>query len=646
VLQERGRGPLSTDPRIGTEIAGYRIEARIGRGGMATVYLAEHLRPRRRVALKILDPELAADTEFRNRFERESQLAASLEHPNIIPVYDAGESVDVAYIAMRYVQGRDLSTVLEEDGRLETAQCAEVVAQIADALDAAHGLGLVHRDVKPGNIVLQGDRAYLTDFGLTKRLDAATVNTDTGRFLGTIAYAAPEQFEGRPLDARTDQYSLACVAFHCLTGRRPYPADQEAAVMFAHLRQPPPRVHDLLPDLPPALDGVIGKGMAKAKEDRYPSCRAFAEALDRSLMTGTPAGQKRRSAIVAVAGLVAIAAAAALAISTAARGGDDGEVGPSPSPRSSASASTGVSAAETAIVSIDVSTYDAQRFPTEVYPTSITVGEGAIWFRAGLGLGRANQLGKLNPATGIVVDYIQEVGLCLSTIGVNRHCAAAGLGSVWTVGGIPGEPLILYRVDPLTNEVVDSHRLARRAGSPTDITIGAGDVWVSAEGGVPIFRYSPVSDEVTTIQTGGSTGSIAFGDGFLWVVDPLNGVVHRIDARSSQVTGEPIAFAGSPDDVAVGGGYVWISDYANDEVIRMLVSASPNFVSYTVGDRPGAIAFGADAVWVANSDDTVSRIDQFTGEVTSILVGGIPGDVAFGGGRIWLTTSGSERNLI
>src|SRR5689334_2011919 len=210
---------MSQDTRIGQEIAGYRIESLLGRGGMSVVYLAAQEFPKRKVALKLLAPELVDEPGFRERFIRESNAAASLDHPNVIPIYGAGEEKGVLWIAMRYVEGTDLAHLIRDEGALPPERTVHFVEQVAAALDAAHRRGLVHRDVKPGNILLgEGDHAYLTDFGITKRREAGTDFTKTGDFLGTVDYAAPEQIKGETVDGRADVYSLGCVTYECLTG--------------------------------------------------------------------------------------------------------------------------------------------------------------------------------------------------------------------------------------------------------------------------------------------------------------------------------------------------------------------------------------------------------------------------------------------
>jgi serine/threonine-protein kinase len=261
------------DPRLGTEIAGYRIERRIGRGGMGVVYLAEHLTLRRRAAFKLIVPELAESEGFRERFVREARIAAGLTHPNIVTVYDAGEVGDVLYIAMQYIPGSDLSQILHRERRLGPYRILDFGRQIASALDTAHASGLIHRDVKPANVLIDGRHAYLTDFGLTKvRSGGATQLTRSGEVVGTTHYLAPEQVEGRDLDGRADVYALACLIFHCLTGRVPFPRDSDMAVMYAHVHDAPPRVSDERPGLPEELDAVIEKALDKSPDRRFATC--------------------------------------------------------------------------------------------------------------------------------------------------------------------------------------------------------------------------------------------------------------------------------------------------------------------------------------------------------------------------------------
>ena len=276
------------DPRIGTVVAGYRLDAFIGRGGMGMVYRAEDQQPGtrgRKAAVKLLAPELAADERFSERFRQESQTAASIDHPNIIPIYEAGEEDGVLYIAMRYVEGDDLHAFLRRNGPLPANLALDIIGQVAAALDVAHLRGLVHRDVKPGNVLLvppsdpsEPPHVYLTDFGLTKQVSATGGLTQAGQFVGTIDYVAPEQVQGKEVDPRTDVYALGCVLFECLTGQSPFRRDEEAAALWAHISEPPPRVTDHRPDLPPELDEIVARAMAKSPGDRFSTCRELAAA--------------------------------------------------------------------------------------------------------------------------------------------------------------------------------------------------------------------------------------------------------------------------------------------------------------------------------------------------------------------------------
>jgi hypothetical protein len=288
---------MATDARIGSELAGYRIEAPIGRGGMGVVYRAEQLRLGRKVALKLLAPELAENQGFRTRFEHESRLAAALDHPNIVPLFEAGEADGLLFISMRYVEGTDLRELLSRHGRLEPERALAIAAQVGSALDAAHTRGLVHRDVKPGNILIAGDAApdlpehcYLTDFGLTKDTSSPVELTATGTFVGTIDYIAPEQIEGAKPDGRGDQYALACVLFECLTGHPPFPRDEEIVVMWAHLQDEPPTVTADRPELPVAIDAVIAQAMAKSPKERFSTCTAMVAAARAALLSGSMVG--------------------------------------------------------------------------------------------------------------------------------------------------------------------------------------------------------------------------------------------------------------------------------------------------------------------------------------------------------------------
>lgn len=324
----------------GTELAGYLIDSLVGRGGTAYVYRARDRSLGRTVALKVLAPELANNDDFRQRFLRESQLAASLDHPNVLPIYEAGETDGTLYIAMRYVDGHNLRDVLADEGQLGTRRLLDIFAQVADALDAAHAHGLVHRDVKPANILLAPTSAgnhheyvYVSDFGVTTWAALPRDGATSGASAGVLYYVAPEQVQDRPVTGRTDVYALGCVVYQCLTGTVPFPGD-DRAVLLAHIDEVAPPITERRPDLRPAVQHVVATAMAKDADDRYPSCGAFLTALSRELRgaggptPGVPRAAsapqrppapvqvkpvrrtsiRRRALLAAVAGLVAVLA--------------------------------------------------------------------------------------------------------------------------------------------------------------------------------------------------------------------------------------------------------------------------------------------------------------------------------------------------
>ena len=297
---ERVDGTMAQGSRVGR----YRVDAVIARGGMGIVYRATDPALERSVALKVIAPELARDEEFRARFVRESRLAAALDHPNVIPVYEAGAEDGALFIAMRFVEGRDLRELIDLEGRLDPERAIRIVSQVASALDAAHARGLVHRDVKPANVLLAGapgaEHAYLTDFGIAKRRDTGGL-TQTGQMLGTIDYAAPEQISGEPVDARTDVYALGCLLFEALAGGVPFPRPTAPATMIAHLREPPPVISERAAELGTSFDGVLRRALAKSPDERFSSAGDLGAAAmaaapgttptepDRTVASGLPA---------------------------------------------------------------------------------------------------------------------------------------------------------------------------------------------------------------------------------------------------------------------------------------------------------------------------------------------------------------------
>src|SRR3954467_5196608 len=286
--------------RAGDEFGGHRIEGVLGRGGMGVVYRAVDLRLNRVVALKLIAPALSADEDFRRRFQRESELAASVHQQNVVTIYQAGEADGLLFVTMELVPGTDLRGLITERGRIDMPTASAIVTQVATALDAAHASGLVPRDVKPANVVIAGAsplHVYLTDFGLTKRTSSQTGITKTGLFVGTIDYAAPEQIKGCRVDARADVYALGCVLFEMLAGQPPFRRENEYATMYAHVSEPPPALSSLAAGVSPALDAAVARALAKDPENRFQSTGDFARAVAAAVAGDTVIEPERTVAV-------------------------------------------------------------------------------------------------------------------------------------------------------------------------------------------------------------------------------------------------------------------------------------------------------------------------------------------------------------
>ncbi|WP_280345014.1 serine/threonine-protein kinase [Nocardia neocaledoniensis] len=340
----------------GAILAGYRIERRLGGGGMGAVYLAAHPRLPRRDAVKVLDARLAVEPTFRARFEREADLAARLRHPNVVQIFDRGVDGDRLWIAMQFIDGIDAAHLLRQGlSVLTPARAVRIVAEAAKGLDYAHRQGLLHRDIKPANLLIAraddgADEVLVTDFGIARSMGETTSLTSAGSVLGTLAYAAPEQLEGAPLDERTDVYALGGTLYELLTGFVPFQRETPGAMISAHLLEPPPRASAGNPALPVALDAVIARAMAKNPDERFASCGELAEAAVDALagrtVTGdtavlprpasAPAGGPRwsraRTTLLLAGAAAAIAGVTAAGVLAAVNRGSAGAGRPAPPP--------------------------------------------------------------------------------------------------------------------------------------------------------------------------------------------------------------------------------------------------------------------------------------------------------------------------
>ena len=624
---------VDPDSYLGREVAGYQVEEVIGRGGMGVVYRAEHLRLGRKVALKVVAPQIAREPKFRERFLRESRTAGSLDHPNVVPIYDAGEADGVLYIAMRFVDGVDLATMIARDGRLEPARTARIVAQVASALDAAHEAGLVHRDVKPSNVLLpargagRGEHAYLGDFGLTKRVLSESGVTGSSAFLGTIAYVAPEQIEGRPVDARADQYSLACLVYECLTGHRPFERETDVATLYAHLRDPFPSVGEAVdPNLRSELDAALARAAAKKPADRYDSCGDLAEDLVRitgaTMGTGSQpvAGRRARSAAqsrrrLLVAGFGSAAAVAVLAI-----GGYVLWL-------SNQSAAPVILGHGVAI--IDATTNQASlgaELTNE--PTAIAADATAAWvthFAAGT-------VSRVAATEGHEVTSIP--------VGAGPGAVVAGTteGLVW-VANTTAETLSEIDAENPGRGPTTLALLFR----PGALALGDSFLWVITQtDSVAQIDAARLRLENDPINVGAEPAAVAAGGGVVWVANSLDQSLSRL-AIGLTSADAPIALGFTPGAITldVDSDALWIVDAAGRAVVRYNTRSRDQVARVPVGSRPAAIAIGGGAVWVANSGDgTVSRIDPATNEVVAIItIGGAPVGIAVSGETVWVAVA-------
>ena len=588
----------------GREIAGYRIESEIGRGGMGVVYLASQSFPERKVALKLLSPDLASDPAFRERFVHESNAAASTEHPNIVPVYGAGEADGQLYLAMRFIEGTDLESLLERKGALAPERSARICAEIADALEAAHDRGLIHRDVKPGNILLDSrERAYLTDFGLIRRIKLDTDITKTGQFMGTVDYCAPEQIKGGEIDGRADVYSLGCVLFECLTGAPPFRRDTEVATIYAHLEEDVPKASLKRPEISPLLSSVVSKAMAKRPEDRFATAGGMAEALRGS--SGRRPGPRRRSILI---GLGAVLALLGIGIAILALRSDETSQSPP-----SAESPTAATVPLNSLIRVDPETGEVVSEPTPI-PSSvdnrpqIEIGEGGVWVLAG------PNVVHVDPTDGTIVGTVSLGGGAAAAF----DSIAVGSRTVW-VGALPG----IVRINPATDRELRPVRLYPPGALPQQsfVAIGSGSAW-GLTTDARLTRVDPQTGATErTKDIGQSASGLSGGFDALWIIDSLQGTLTRVEPETLDPD-TPVAVTGDLDAIATGAGFVWILDSSAGVVIPVDPATSLPGSPIRVGQGPTDVAVGLGAIWVTNNGDgTISKIDPVTGNVETFEIG-------------------------
>ena len=601
----------------GDVVAGYEIGALAGRGGMGEVFRARDVRLERPVALKLLAERLSDDDGFRERMLRESRLAASLDHPNVVPIYEAGDAEGRLFIAMRFVDGVDLRALLRREGPLEPARAIAIATQVADALDAAHAKGLVHRDVKPSNVLLDQqagrEHVYLADFGLTQSV--SDTGPADGQLMGTVDYVAPEQIRGDRVDGRADVYALGCLLFEALTGSLPFSGASDVAVVYAHLSEEPPRASERRPGLRSEVDAVLAGAMAKDPEDRPDTCRALVEATREAL--GLGASGRGARALVAVA-----LGALALAIATVAAG----------------VLLVGSEAAEAepggAILEVDPRSGEAVgSVPTVAAPTHIAATSGQVWFAT------TDTVWRLDPTVGRPVK-VEAVGYVHDLAGVDRTMYVARDGEkllegiVVPYGAVDGArsdgvsllacalsaspslglwaagcPNVQHvRVEPNRISVDRTVRIPFQqpttAGTVRNclcsMTVGAGSLWVAGDAADPrVFRVTPAGKLSAAIRLPHAPRAIAFAAGAIWVSGPLDDVVMRIDPETNRVVAR-VPVAGGPAGMVAYRGQLWVALHVGGKLARIDTARSRVATEVDVAGHPFELAVARDRLWVTS----------------------------------------------
>jgi YVTN family beta-propeller protein len=607
---------------VGQTLAGYRLERLIGRGGMGEVYLAHDPRLDRPVALKLLSSELAEDEGFRKSLLRESRLAASLDHPNAVPIYEAGEEDGRLFVAMRYVAGTDLRALLRREGALDPARAVHLAGQVATALDAAHADGLVHRDVKPSNVLVDDlagrEHCYLADFGLTLRSSEGVLAE--GSLMGTLDYIAPEQIRGDALDGAADQYALACLLYECLTGMAPFRRDSEVATLFAHLEEAPPLASDSHPGLPAELDAVLQRGMAKDPAERFPDCRGMLAAAEDALGVGR--GMRRSHRIAVVAG-VALAVTAAVAVALVAS--DPGKVAEDP-PGS--------------LVRLDPRSGKVEAtHDLPASPSSVVVGGGVVWAGAYLD----NVLWRLDPRTGALAR-VRSVGSPRDLAYRNDTVYVAADGPDRLEGNV-----VAYDAD--SGARLDGIELA----VCSIVASAAEGVWATGCPNVERLgddprrlrvvqrRSLPFAEPLTSGTQRSCQCDMAAGGGSVWVLgDAADPRAWELDARSARVQRSirfPFAIGRG---IAAGPRAVWVAAPESDLVVRVDPGSGRITDRIRVGRGPASITRAGGRVFVSNwLDESVTVIDESSRRVErTVPVGGRPVELASDGRAVWTVVDG------
>ena len=609
----------------GAVVAGCRVEGVVGRGGMGVVYRATQLSLERPVALKAIAPELAGDATFRERFKRESRIAASIEHPNVIPVYEAGEGEGMLYLIMRYVEGTDLRALIDSEGELEPERAARIVAQVAAALAAAHRRDLIHRDVKPANVLIDAggerDHAYLTDFGIARHAAATSGLTRTGSVIGTLDYLAPERIQDQGGDGRADVYALGCVLFEALTGMLPFARDNDVAKMYAHLSAPVPSVRSVAPQVPEELDGLAQRAMAKDPDDRFATAGEMAEAL----MDTVPARPRRaRPEAPPVAPVPEEAAAAGSEAASAEAGAERAEAasaGPGPPLGYSEEVSRAADTAE------ELPPAERRAEPERTDAGATAAAPGTVSSETAA----PREAAPHDPAPA-AATVAPAPARAPSAPGRRR-------GLVLALGGAAVAAVVLVLILVLSGDDPPQEGSPGSDRSPASgQTAGGGQGRGEAEPEPPLaFRRAG------SVTLAPGPDGLAAAPGTVWVADKRNARVVPVEEATAAAE-EPIAVGPNPDSVAVGFGSVWVTNTDSNNVSRIDPDQRTVTRTVDVGQGPEGIAVSDEAVWVANGQGgSVTRIEP-EGGATTASVGAGPVQIAVtGDDRVWVTLAEANR---
>jgi serine/threonine protein kinase len=638
-----------TELRPGTVFAGHRIKGVVGRGGMGVVYRATQLDLDRTVALKVVAPELQEDETARRRFLHESRRAASIDHPHVVPIHYAGEEDGVPYLVMRYVVGDDARTLVRRDGPLEPTRTAAIVAQVAGALDAAHSAGLVHRDVKPANVLLgASDHAYLSDFGLARHVQSISSATGSGHWVGTLDYVAPEQIRGDAVDARTDVYALGCLLYFLLTASVPFPREGDEAKLWAHLTERPPRPSER--GAPEAFDPVISRALAKAPDDRYPSAGDLGRAAqgaatgvavtepERAVARGdaashetrtrsTPRSRRPHRRWAALVGAIGVGAAGAvLAVVLADPGTHDPATRaairatptptPTPTPKPTATTPRGGVAG---------------RIRWGQRPNTLAVAGDLVW----VGALRSGRLAAIDTKTGRRLARLQPVAAGGTTDMLLAY------DRLW----VGTRTLQVLRLDPRTGRPAAPPIPVRR--DPAELAVHGDTLWVAAEdgSGAEILRFDARTGALeASIPSIPNISGMAYAYGHVWT---LHGGPNHLVERDPE-TLRTVKFISLPGGVAgalaTGGGALWVTVTDEDELVRY-DPRTHRRATVSVGGHPiGVAARGSRVLVAANGASTLVRLRVRTlrrcGAPTRVPLN--PLTVAMSGHTAWVTCVGEN----